>query len=105
MSQTTSPLPEKSLQLDIVKDNMFKELKRASSVETLLQFKDQDLTMLKQEAACGRYYHGHGNIISQIEKFVGGRGKFSNFWMYACYVDLIPYCDIYVISPLISKLA
>ena len=50
-------------------------------MESLLQFKGEDLTMLKQEAACGRYYHGHGNIISQIEKFVGGRGKFSNFWM------------------------
>ena len=81
MSQTTSPLPEKSLQLDIVKDNMFKELKRAISVETLLQFKDQDLTMKRQEAACGKYYHGHGNIISQVEKFVGWKGKCSNFWI------------------------
>ena len=78
MSKTTSPLPEKSLQLDKVKDNIFKELKRIISVESLLQFKGEDLTMLKQEAACGRYYHGHGNIVSQIEKFVGGRGKFSN---------------------------
>ena len=50
-------------------------------METLLQFKDQDLTILRQEAACGKYYHGHGNIILQIEKFVGGKGKCSNFWI------------------------
>ena len=50
-------------------------------MKPILQFKDQDLTMPKQKAAGGKYYHGHGDIISKIEKFVGGKGKCLNFWI------------------------
>jgi hypothetical protein len=81
MSKTTSFLPEKSLKLDKVKNNISKELKRIVSLETLLQFKEQDLTMSRQEATCAKYYHGQGNIICQIDRFVGGNVKSSNFWI------------------------
>lgn len=58
----------------------YTELKRCVSVESVRLFSDKDLNAKQQEKKGAEFYHGFGPVASQVQRFIQGKGIYSNLF-------------------------
>lgn len=73
---TNTPTVERAP--DTFKTNVYNEIKMLISAECARLFSKKDMNAKQQEKTAHQYYHGHGNIASQLGLFMQRKGNYEN---------------------------
>lgn len=65
---------------DIFNFNIIREIRSIVCVESFEIISSRNMTLEKQREECERYYHGEGETIGQVDKFLLGLGVYGNCW-------------------------
>jgi len=82
MPSSVTPTPRKKKPaLPAVPAIVVRGVKGAVAAECLNKISGKDLNNTAQERKIFEYFHGEGNVVSQLEKFMKGQDVYDNIWI------------------------